>query len=163
MPSFDIVINVNLQEVDNAINQAQKEILQRYDFKGSKSKIDWDAKKSEITLIADDDYKLRALTDILQSKLIKRGLSVKNMTYGKEEPAFEGTIRQKITLQQGIPSDKAKELIRKLKDSKIKVQPQIQDEQVRVTGKKRDDLQEAMALVRATDLGLDLKFENLRD
>src|SRR5580698_10508019 len=100
MPSFDIIVEVNLQEVDNAINQAQKELGQRYDFKGSKSKIDWD-KKTEIKLIADDDFKLKALTDVLQSKMVKRGLSLKNVVYGKVEPSFEGTVTQKITLQQG--------------------------------------------------------------
>src|SRR3954471_6327808 len=104
MPSFDIVLNMDLQEVDNAINQAQKELAQRYDFKGSKSKIDWD-KKKEITIVGDDDYKLKAVIDILQSKLTKRGLSTKNMTYGPKESALEGTVRQKITLQQGIPTE----------------------------------------------------------
>ncbi|MBY0370187.1 YajQ family cyclic di-GMP-binding protein [bacterium] len=163
MPSFDIVVNVNLQEVDNAINQAQKEVSQRYDFKGSKSKIDWDAKKKEITLLADDDYKLKALTDIVQSKLIKRGISIKNMTFGSTEAAIEGTIRQKVTLQQGIPSEKAKKINQLIKDAKLKVQSQIQDEQVRVTGKKRDDLQEAIGMIRNTDLGMDFEFTNFRD
>jgi len=163
MPSFDIVVNVNLQEVDNAINQAQKELAQRYDFKGSKSKIEWDGKKKELTLIGDDDYKLNAVLDIVQSKLIKRGISTKNMTRGKIEPAFEGTVRQKITLQQGVPVEKAKEINKLIKDSKLKVQSQFQDEQVRVTGKKRDDLQEAIGLMRKTDLGLDFEYTNFRD
>lgn len=162
MPSFDICVKVNFQEVDNAINQAQKELAQRYDFKGSKSKIDWD-KKAEITLIADDDYKLKALVDILQSKMIKRGISIKNIKMGTPEPAFEGTTRQKLTLQNGIPSEKAKELIKLIKDSKMKVQSQIQDEQVRVTGKKRDDLQEVMAMVRQAPVDMDVTFENFRD
>lgn len=162
MPSFDIVVKVNLQEVDNAVNQALKEIGTRYDFKGSKSKIEWDGKE-ELTLTADDDYKLRALTEILQSKMVKRGLSVKNMDFGKQESALEGTIRQKVKLQQGIPSEKAKTLIKAIKDAKLKVQPSIQDEQVRVTGKKKDDLQEAIGLVRKTDVGLDVSFENFRD
>jgi uncharacterized protein YajQ (UPF0234 family) len=161
MPSFDIVVKLNEQEVDNAVNQAQKELAQRYDFKGSKCEIKWD--KKEIILIADDDFKLKALTDILQGKLIKRNVSIKNLVYGKAESSFEGTLRQKITLQQGIPSDKAKELIKKIKDTKIKVQSQIQDEQVRVTGKKRDELQEVIAFVRATDMDLDFQFENFRD
>lgn len=163
MPSFDIVVKTDPQEVDNAVNQAQKELAQRYDFKGSKSKIDWDVKKKEITLIGDDDYKLQAVTDILQSKLIKRGISTKNMTYGSKESALEGTVRQKITLQQGIPSEKAKEINKLIKDGKLKVQSQIQDEQVRVTGKKRDDLQEAIALIRKADLGLDFEFTNFRE
>jgi uncharacterized protein YajQ (UPF0234 family) len=162
MPSFDIVLNVNLQEVDNAINQALKEMAQRYDFKGSKSKIEWD-KKKEIVLVGDDEYKLKAVTDILQSKLIKRGISIRNLTYEKPEAAFEGTVRQKIILQQGIPGDKAKEINRLIKDAKLKVQSQLQDEQVRVTGKKRDDLQEAIGLVRKADLGMDFEFTNFRD
>jgi cyclic-di-GMP-binding protein len=162
VPSFDICVSVDLQEVDNAVNQAQKEIGQRYDFKGSKSKIEWD-KKKEITLLGDDDYKLKALTDILQSKLIKRGISIKNLVYGSKESALEGSIRQKITLQMGIPTEKAKEINRLIKDSKLKVQSQIQDEQVRVTGKKRDDLQEVMGLMRTQDLGLDFEFTNFRD
>lgn len=162
MPSFDIVIKCDLQEVDNAINQAQKELAQRYDFRGSKSKIEWD-KKGEITVIGDDDYKLQAVIDILQSKMIKRNISIKNLEMGKPEPAFEGTVRQKIKLQQGIPTEKAKEITRLIKDAKLKVQPQIQDEQVRVTGKKKDDLQEAIQLVRGNDIGLDFQFINFRD
>ncbi len=162
MPSFDIVVKVDLQEVDNAINQAQKEMLQRYDFKGSKSKIEWN-KKEEITLIGDDEYKLKAVLDILQSKLVKRGISLKNMEMGKIEPAFEGTARQVIKLQQGIPGEKAKALNKLIKDSNLKVQSQFQDEQVRVTGKKRDDLQDAIALIRNQDLGLDFQFLNFRD
>lgn len=162
MPSFDIVIKLDLQEVDNAINQAQKELAQRYDFKGSKSKIDWD-KKAEITLVGDDEFKLKAVVDILQGKMIKRSISIKNLEMGPEEPAFEGTVRQKIKLRAGIPTDKAKEITKLIKDAKIKVQPQIQDEQVRVTGKNRDDLQEAIGLVRGKDLGLDFQFINFRD
>ena len=162
MPSFDIVVEVDLQEVDNAVNQAQKELAQRYDFKGSKSKIEWD-KKAELSIVGDDDYKLKAVIDVLQGKLFKRGISIKNMEMGKVEPAFEGTVRQKITLKQGIPAEKAKEINKLIKDSKMKVQSQFQDEQVRITGKKRDDLQEAMALVRKTDLGIDVNFTNFRD
>src|SRR5262245_59882601 len=109
MPSFDIVVNMDLQEVDNAINQALTEMGQRHECKCSKSKIEWD-KKKEITLVGDDEYKLKAVVDILQSKLIKRGISIKNLVYGKAEAAFEGTMRQKVTLQQGIPADKAKEI-----------------------------------------------------
>jgi uncharacterized protein YajQ (UPF0234 family) len=162
MPSFDIVIKLDLQEVDNAVNQAQKELAQRYDFKGSKSKIDWD-KKKEITLVGDDEYKLKAVIDILQSKLVKRNISIKNLIFEKIEPSFEGTVRQKITLQQGIPSEKGKEINKLIKEAKMKVQSQLQDEQVRVTGKKRDDLQEAIALVRQSDLGMDFEFTNFRD
>lgn len=162
MPSFDIVLKTDLQEVDNAINQAQKELSQRYDFRGSKSKIEWD-KKNEVTLIGDDEYKLKAVVDVLESKFAKRAISLKNLTYSKIEPAFEGTVRQKLTLAQGIPTEKAKEINRLIKDSKLKVSSQLQDEQVRVTGKKRDDLQDVMALVRKTDLGLDFDFQNFRD
>ncbi len=162
MPSFDIVVNVDLQEVDNAVNQALKEISQRYDFKGTKSKIEFD-KKKELVVTGDDDFKLKAVIDILQSKMFKRGISPKNMEMGKVEAAFEGTARQKITLKMGIPADKAKEINRIIKDSKVKVQSSLQDEQVRITGKKRDDLQEAMALVRKADLDLDVQFTNFRD
>jgi cyclic-di-GMP-binding protein len=162
MPSFDIVIKLDLQEVDNAINQAQKELAQRYDFKGSKSKIEWD-KKAEITLVGDDEYKLGAVLEIVQGKMIKRNLSIKNLEMGPKESAFEGTMRQKIKLRSGIPTEKAKEIIKLIKDAKLKVQPQIQDEQVRVTGKKRDDLQEAIGLVKQKDIGLDVQFINFRD
>lgn len=162
MPSFDIVSKVDLSEVTNAVTQAQKEMSQRYDFKGAKAKIDWDGKK-ELSLLGDDDYKLKAVIDILQSKLMKRGISVKSLVMGKVESAFEGTLRQKVTLQQGIPGEKAKELNKLIKDSKLKVQSAFQDEQVRVTGKSRDDLQDAMALVKKADLGLDLQFTNFRD
>lgn len=162
MPSFDIVVKTDLQEVDNAINQAQKELGQRYDFKGSKSKIDWD-KKNEVSVVGDDEYKLKAVIEILEGKFAKRGISLKNLTYSKIEPSFEGTVRQKLTLAQGIPAEKAKEINRLIKDSKIKVSSQHQEEQVRVTGKKRDDLQEVMALVRKTDMGLDFQFQNFRD
>lgn len=162
MPSFDIVCKVDLSEVTNAVTQAQKELSQRYDFKGSKSKIDWDSKK-ELTLVGDDEYKLTAVIDILQGKLLKRGISVKSLVMGKIEPSFEGTVRQKITLQQGIPGEKAKELNKLIKESKLKVQSAFQDEQIRVTGKKRDDLQDAIALLKKTDLGLDFQFTNFRD
>lgn len=162
MPSFDIVVKVDLQEVDNAVNQALKEISQRYDFKGSKSKIEWD-KKQEIKVIGDDDYKLKAVIDILQSKLMKRGISIKNLEMGKVEASFEGTATQKIKLKSGVPADKAKEINKIIKDSKVKVQSSFQDEQVRVTGKKRDDLQEAIALVKGANLDLDVQFTNFRD
>jgi uncharacterized protein YajQ (UPF0234 family) len=162
MPSFDIVVKTDLQEVDNAINQAQKELTQRYDFKGSKSKIEWD-KKAEVSVVGDDEYKLKAVIEILEGKFAKRGVSLKNVTYSKVEPAFEGTVRQKLTLAQGIPAEKAKEINRLIKDSKIKVSSQLQEEQVRVTGKKRDDLQDAINLVKGANLGLDFQFQNFRD
>jgi len=162
MPSFDIVLKMDVQEVDNAVTQAQKELAQRYDFKGSKSKIEWD-KKKEITIIGDDDYKLKAVLDIVQSKLIKRGISIKNLEMGKIEAAFEGTAKQKITLIQGVPVEKAKNINKLIKDSKIKVQSVFQDEQVRVSGKNRDDLQETMQLVKSSNLEMDFQFVNFRD
>lgn len=163
MPSFDITVSVDLQEVDNAINQAQKELGSRYDFKGSKSKIDWDSKKGEITVVGDDDYKLSAVLEMIKGKFAKRNLPVKNLIYGKVDNAFEGTVRQKITVQQGIPQEKAKKLVKIIKDSKVKVQPSIQQEQIRVTGKKRDDLQEIMAVVKNAEIDLEFTFENMRD
>ncbi|MCH9651575.1 MAG: YajQ family cyclic di-GMP-binding protein [Deltaproteobacteria bacterium] len=162
MPSFDIVVSTNLQEVDNAVNQARKELDQRYDFRGSKCSIDWD-KKGEITLVADDDYRLKAVLDVLKTKLVRRGVSVKNLEYGEPDHAFEGTLRQKITVQEGIPMDKAKALVKAIKETKIKVQGQIREGEVRVTGKKRDDLQKIIALSKEIDLGLDLRCENFRD
>ena len=162
MPSFDIVVETDLQEVDNAINQAKKELSTRYDFRGSKSRIEWD-KKAEIVLIGDDDFKLRAVKDILQTKLSRRGVSLKNLEYSEPESAFEGTLKQKITLQMGIPTEKARSLVKMIKGAKLKVQSAIQDDQVRVTGKKRDDLQTVMGLVKKTYLGLEFKFSNLRD
>lgn len=162
MPSFDIVVEVDTQEIDNAVNQAVKEIGQRYDFRGSKSKIDWD-KDKEITLVGDDDYKLRAVLEVLQSKMIKRGISVKNLVLGTPESATEGTMKQKVTVQQGIPTEHAKKITKLIKEKKLKVQPQIQDEQVRVTGKKRDDLQEVIAAIRNADFDLEFQFVNFRD
>lgn len=162
MPSFDIAVKLNLQEVDNAVNNAVKELAQRYDFKGSKSKIEWD-KKKEITLIGDDEFKLNAVMEILQGKMIKRGISIKNLVVGKLESSFEGTVKQKITLQSGISGEKAKEITKLIKDQKLKVQPQIQDEQVRVTGKKRDDLQECIAAIKGANFDLDVDFINFRE
>ncbi len=162
MPSFDIVVKVDMQEVDNAVNQAQKEMAQRYDFRGSTAKIEWD-KKETISLSAEDDFKLKAVVDILSGKLVKRGLSLKNCEFGKVESATLGSVRQTIKLAQGIPAEKAKEINKLIKDAKLKVQSQMQDEQVRVTGKKRDDLQEAIALMKGQDLGLDFQFTNFRD
>ncbi len=160
--SFDIVSKVDLQEVSNAVQQAMKEIGQRFDFKGSKSNIDLDKGKNEITLIGDDEFKLKAVTDILQSKLVKRGVSLKALNYGKVEPASGGTVRQVITLQQGIPSEKAKEIVKIIKDTKLKVQSQIQQDQVRVVAKKIDDLQSLIKLLKEKDLGIHMEFVNYR-
>src|SRR4030067_1628769 len=160
--SFDIVSKIDLQEVKNAIEQALKEVGQRFDFKGSKSDIRLDESATEISVTSDDEYKLKSLIDILQTKLIKRGISPKALTYGKVESGLGGTAKQKITLQQGIPSDKAKEIVRAIKDLKLKVQTQIQGDQLRVTGKDKDDLQSAIKYLRATDFGIDMQFTNYR-
>jgi len=160
--SFDIVSEVNLQEVDNALNQARKEISQRYDFKDSKSSIDFNAKEKEIVVISDDEFKLRSVIDILQSKLIKRSVPVKALEYKKIEPAANSTVRQAISLRIGIDKENAKALVKMIKDSKIKVQAQIMDDQVRVTGKSKDDLQEVMKMVRECDLPLATQFVNYR-
>lgn len=161
MPSFDVVSEVNRQEVDNALNQARKEIEQRYDFKGSKTSIE--SEKNEIKVISDNEHKLTAVLDILHTKLVKRGVSLKSLKYGKIEAASGSLVRQVITLQQGIDADHAKQITRLIKDSKMKVQAQVQGEQVRITGKKRDDLQEAMQLLRQNETDLPLQFTNFRD
>jgi uncharacterized protein YajQ (UPF0234 family) len=160
MPSFDIVSTVDMQEVDNAVNQTLKEIAQRYDFKGSKSQVTLE--KDTIKVLADDDFRLKAIIDILQSKFIKRGISVKALQYGKAEPASGGMVRQIITVQQGISKEKGKELNVIIKESKLKVQSQIQEDQVRVTGKNIDDLQEIIQLLKGKDLGVELQFVNFR-
>lgn len=161
MPSFDIVSKVDMQEVDNAVNQAVKEIGQRYDFKGSKSEVTME--KDSIKILADDDFRLKAIVDILQSKFIKRNISPKALQYGKAETASGGMVRQIVTIQQGISKEKGKEVVAVIKDSKLKVQGQIQDDQVRVTGKNRDDLQEAIRTLKGKDLGIELQFVNFRD
>jgi uncharacterized protein YajQ (UPF0234 family) len=160
--SFDIVSKVDLQEVSNAVQQAMKEIGQRFDFKGSKSNIELDKGKNQITLIGDDEFKLKAVIDILQSKLVKRGVSLKALSYGKIEPASGGTVRQVITLQQGIPTEKAKEIVKIIKETKLKVQSQIQQDQVRVVAKKIDDLQSIIKLLKEKDLGIHMEFVNYR-
>ncbi len=161
MPSFDIVSKVDMQEVDNAVNQSVKEIGQRYDFKGSKAEIN--RENESIKVLADDDFKLKAVIDVLQSKFIKRNISIKSLQYGKAEPASGSMVRQIITVQVGISKEKGKEIIAVIKESKIKVQAQIQDDQVRVTGKNRDDLQEAIALLRGKDLDVEMQFVNFRE
>lgn len=160
--SFDIVSVIEIQEVVNAVNQAMMEIKQRFDFKGSKSDIKLEEKDKKIVLLSDDEYKLKSVIDILQTKLVKRGVSLKALKYDKVEPATGGTVRQVITLQQGIPVEKAKEIVKIIKDTKLKVQSQIQGEQVRVSGKNRDNLQSVISLLRGKDLGIDLQFINYR-
>jgi cyclic-di-GMP-binding protein len=158
--SFDIVSKVDMQEVNNAINQAQKEIDTRFDFKNSKSSIALE--KEEIALVSDDEFKLQNVVDILQSKLTKRGISIKNLEYGKVEPASGATVRQKIKLQQGISQEIAKKINTLIKDTKLKVQTQIQGDQIRVTGKSRDDLQRVIHLLKEEDLPVELQFLNFR-
>lgn len=159
--SFDVVSKVNLDEVKNSVSQAMKEIGQRYDFKGSVSEIE--LKDDEVLLLkSDDEVKLKAVIDVLQSKLFKRGVSIKNLEYGKVESATKGTVRQEIKILQGVPGDKAKALVKVIKDAKLKVQAAIQGDQVRVTGKSKDDLQECMALLKKNDQGLELQFTNFR-
>lgn len=158
--SFDIVSKTEMQEVANAVQQAQKELAQRFDFKGSKSSIELSGE--EITLNSDDEGKLRSVKDILESKLVKRQVALKALDYGKIEPAQMGTVRQKAKIVQGIESEKAKAIVRTIKDAKLKVQASIQSDQVRVTGRTKDDLQRAIQLVKANDYGIPLQFTNYR-
>jgi hypothetical protein len=159
--TFDVVSKIDLQEVSNAIQQAMKEVTTRFDLKDSKSSIALEGKDA-IILHSADDYKLKAVNDILQQKLVKRGISLKGLTYAAVEPAAGGTAKQKITLQQGIAIEKAREIVKLIKDSKKKVQASIQGDLVRISGKDRDTLQEIIALLRSRDFGIDLKFENYR-
>ena len=161
MPSFDVVSKVDRQEVDNALNQTRKEVGQRYDFKGSKTEIT--EEEDTILILSDDDFKVKAVVDVLQSKMVRRGISLKAFDYGTIEPAAGGLAKQSIKIQQGIDTDNAKEITKLIKNSKLKVQAQIQADQVRVTGKKRDDLQEAIALLKQTEFKLPLQFVNFRD
>lgn len=158
--SFDVVSKIEMTEVTNAVTQATKEIGQRFDFKGSKSSIT--EEKDGLVVVSDDEFKLKSVIDILQTKLVKRGVPIKNLTYGKMESALGGTVRQRITLQQGIPTDKAKEIVKAIKDAKMKVQASIQADQVRVSGKNRDDLQAVIQLLKEKDFKLDLQFTNYR-
>jgi uncharacterized protein YajQ (UPF0234 family) len=161
--SFDVTTGVDLQEVDNAVNQAQKEIAQRYDFKGSRSSIEFQRAAGVLELVADDDYKMRALFDVLQGKLIKRGVSVKNLDVGEIRPAGGDTVRREVKLKMSLDGDTAKKVAAAIKDAKLKkVQAAIQGEQVRVSSPSRDDLQEAIALLKAKDFGVELKFGNYR-
>ncbi len=163
MPSFDIVVETDLAEVDNAVNQARKELAQRYDFRGSKSRIEWEKGTYEITIFGDDDYRLSAVLDLLQSKLFKRGVSIKNLTVGTAQDAADGMRRQPIGLAKGIEAEIAKEIAKRVKRMKTKVQAQIQGDQVRISGKKRDDLQAVIAMVKEADLGPEFRFVNMRD
>jgi uncharacterized protein YajQ (UPF0234 family) len=159
--SFDIVSKVDIQEVRNAIDQALKEIRQRFDLKDTHSEINLEGSDS-IQLASANEYKLEAIKEILGQKMVKRGVSLKNLTYGKIEQAAGQSVRQKISLQQGVPTEKAKEIVRLVKDSKKKVQASIQGDTVRISGKDRDDLQTIIALLRGKDMGIDLQFTNYR-
>jgi cyclic-di-GMP-binding protein len=158
--SFDIVSKTDYAEVTNALNQTTKEISQRFDFKGSKATVELQQK--DLQLSAEDETKLRNMNDILQSKLVKRGISLKALDYQNVEPAAGGTVRQLVKIQQGIPTDKAKDVVKFIKDGKFKVQASIQGETVRVAGKDRDTLQEVIAALKAKDFGIDMQFDNYR-
>jgi len=160
--SFDVVSKIELPEVGNALQQAFKEIQQRYDLKDSKSSIELNEKESKLILHSADEFTLRAITDILQSKLVKRKVPLKGLSYGTIMPAAGSTVRQEVTLQQGISTEKAREIVKAIKDTKKKVQASIQGDFVRVAGKDRDTLQEVMAMLRGSDFGIDMQFTNYR-
>ncbi len=163
LPSFDVTSNVDLQEVDNAVNQARKEVAQRYDFKGARAAIDLNRTENTITLTADDEFKMNALWEIVQTRLVRRGVPVKNLTPGAIERAANDTVRRVVTLQQGIPTEAAREIVKFLKDRKLKrVQAAIQADQVRISSPSKDELQEAMRLLREQDFGVALQFGNYR-
>ena len=158
--SFDIVSKLDMQELSNAVDQALREIGSRFDFKGSKSDIT--IEKDELVVVSDDDYKLKAVLDVLLSKMAKRGVPVKNLDYGKVEPAAQGTVRQRIKLKQGIDQDNAKKINNLIRDTKLKVKSQIMGDQIRVSGKSRDDLQKVIQTLKAADLPIELQFVNYR-
>ena len=161
--SFDVTSNVDLQEVDNALNQARKEVAQRYDFKGSKASIEFDQKESRLVLVADDEFKLNALWEIVSTRLVRRNVPVKNLTRGAAQPAANSTVRQEIALQQGIPTEKARDIVKFIKESKLrKVQAAIQGDQLRISSGSKDDLQDVMRLLREQDFGVALQFGNYR-
>ena len=160
MPSFDIVFKVDMQEVDNAVNQARKEINQRYDFKGTHNEIELE--NECIVILAADDYKLTAVVDVLRGKLAKRSVSPTCLDFGNKEPASHGAMRQRITLLQGIDKERGKEIVKAIKESKLKVQAQIMEDQVRVSGKKIDHLQDIIQLLKGKDFGIDLQYINMR-
>lgn len=160
--SFDIVSEVDLQEVRNAVQQASKEVAQRYDLKTSRSRIDFDDKEPSVTLESADEYSIQAVRAVLIERLVRRGVSTKALTWGSVEPAAGGRVRQRVDLQQGIPTEKAKEIVKRIKQTKLKVQAAIQGDTVRVSGKSRDDLQEVIGLLEEADLDIDMSFTNYR-
>ena len=158
--SFDVVSEVDMQEVDNAVNQAKKEIGTRYDFRGSKTEISLDG--DTIKIIGDDEYKLNAIIDVLKGKMVKRNVAVKNLDFGKVEPAAGATVRQVITIKKGITKENAKEVVKAIKNMKLKVQASIQEDQVRVSGKDKDDLQAVIQMLKQLDVPVELQFVNFR-
>lgn len=158
--SFDVVSEVDMQEVDNAVNQAKKEIGMRYDFRGSKAEISLEG--DTIKIIGDDEYKLNAIIDVLKGKMVKRNVAIKNLDYGKVEPAAGATVRQIITIKKGITKENAKEVVKAIKNMKIKVQASIQEDQVRVSGKDKDDLQAVIQMLKQLDIPVELQFVNFR-
>jgi uncharacterized protein YajQ (UPF0234 family) len=161
MPSFDIVFKVDMQEVDNAVNQTRKEVNQRYDFKGTHNEITLET--DNILILGADDYKLNAVVDILRGKLAQRKVSPTCMDFGKKEPASHGAMRQRVNLLQGIDKERGKEIVKTIKETKLKIQAQIMDDQVRVTGKKLDDLQQVIQTLKGKDFGIALQFVNMRN
>ncbi len=160
--TFDVVSKVDLAEVKNAVNQAMKEVQQRFDFKGTNSNIELNEKENTLTLATASDFTLKSLNDVLQQKLVKRNVSLKALTYGKIEPAAKDSVRQVVTLQQGIPIEKAREIVKFIKDTKLKVQAAINGDFVRISGKDRDTLQQVIAALKAKDFGIDMQFTNYR-
>lgn len=160
--SFDIVSQVDLQEIDNAVNQAKKELANRFDFRGSKSSIEWLREQKKIILVADDPLKLKNLQDILNTRIASRKVSLKSLQWGKEEKAFEGTLRQEIEIQVGIPGDKAKDIVKSIKELGLKVQASIRGEEIRVTARSKDDLQEVIQHLKAFPSSVPLQFTNYR-
>ena len=160
--SFDVVSQIEMPEVNNAIQQTMKEVTTRFDLKNTKSTIELNEKEKKIILASGDDFKLKAITEILQGKLIKRQVPIKNLTYGTIAPAAGSTVKQEIALTSGIPTEKAKDIVKTIKDGKLKVQASIQGDLVRISGKDRDTLQQAIALLRGADFGIDLQFINFR-
>jgi uncharacterized protein YajQ (UPF0234 family) len=164
MPSFDLTSTVDLQEVDNAVNQARKEISQRYDFKGSKAAIDFDRGAGTLTLTADDEFKLQALWEVLETRMVRRKVPLKNLKRGELEHGANDTVRRLVTLQQGVPTEAGREIVKFIKDRKLKkVQPAIQGDQLRISSPSRDELQAVIGLLRAEDFGVELQFGNYRE
>lgn len=162
LSSFDVVSRVDMQEVKNALDQTMKEVRQRFDFKGSKTDLNLKEKERELIVLSDDEYKLKAVLEILKAKCVKRGVSLRALTYGGLEEALGGTVRQVITIQSGLADDKAKTIVKEIRDAKLKAQAQIQGDQVRVQSKSKDELQAVIAFLKQKDFGIDLQFVNYR-